>query len=164
MSNSELEVRIFHDKKEIIFKGSPKEVQNQFLKFITEIYPAYDLAKRVTLVVDLEKILRDVEDVIAIAEEGPILLIKNLKDRDAIGLYLLANYITFKLNKTEKDSLTIGEIIKKTGKTSGGIGARLSELIKEGLVERIGKGEYKITTLGIKEFTENIIPKLKGGV
>ena len=47
------------------------------------------------------------------------------------------------------------------GSRMGAIAGRLSEMVDEGLVERVGRAEYKITTYGLKQFSEVILPKIR---
>jgi predicted transcriptional regulator of viral defense system len=55
----------------------------------------------------------------------------------------------------------MAEMLALTGGKSGTVVARLSELTSLGWVERVGRGEYRITTLGAKAFLDEIAPKLK---
>jgi len=57
--------------------------------------------------------------------------------------------------------LLIGDLIGATKRSAGTVAGRLSEMCSEGLVDRIGKGEYKATTYGLDYFMKNIIPSIK---
>jgi predicted transcriptional regulator of viral defense system len=48
-----------------------------------------------------------------------------------------------------------------TGGRTGTVAARLSELSNLGWVERVGRGEYRITTLGVQSFLDEVLPKIK---
>jgi predicted transcriptional regulator len=65
------------------------------------------------------------------------------------------------LGKSDKDLVQSAELIAATKKTAGTVAGRLSELCGESLAERKGKGEYRITTLGLHVFREQILPKLR---
>jgi len=56
------------------------------------------------------------------------------------------------------------DLIVATKKSAGTVAGRLSELCGESLAERKGKGEYRVTTLGMHLFREQVLPKLKAGV
>jgi DNA-binding IclR family transcriptional regulator len=57
--------------------------------------------------------------------------------------------------------MPISDIIAVTSGKPSSSAARLSELVQMDWVERVGRGEYRITTFGIKSFTDTILPKLK---
>lgn len=143
------------------FEGTADEAINAFLKFICTVYPAYELVSKLTLTIDFEELLRDFAGVITVAPEGPVLLRRNVSTADAIGLCLIGAYIGFKIGKLSDDILSSDKMAKFTGKSSGTIANELTNMIKRGLVDRVGKGEYKITTAGIIHFTNEVLPRLK---
>jgi DNA-binding transcriptional ArsR family regulator len=117
------------------------------------------------LTVNTEGLLRDLEGIVARTPEGMVLLVDTTRipDKEAILLHLLRAYLAQQLSMGQRDSLPISEILRITGGKPGAIAGRLSELTSEGLVERVGKGEYRVTTLGIKWIVEKVLPKLKEG-
>jgi predicted transcriptional regulator len=56
----------------------------------------------------------------------------------------------------------MADLLDKTGKPAGTVAGRLSELVSELYVERVGRGKYRITAYGVKEFMEEVLPKLEG--
>jgi len=161
-----LEVSARYKDMELKFKGRPDAVIKSFLRFIQQILPTYDLASRLVLTVDLESLLKSVEGIIAFAPEGPVVTIPKERlsgERDAILLHLVKAYIAYKTGRMEKDSLATAEITSLTGGKSSTVGARLSELVSLGWVERVGRGEYRMTTLGIRNFIDEILPKIESG-
>jgi len=161
-----LEVYVKYKDMELKFKGSPNEVIRSFLKFIQHVLPAYDLASRLVLKVELEDLLKGVEGIIAYTSEGLVVTVPKDKiggERDAILLQLVKAYIGYMTGRTEKDTLATSEIVSLTGGKSRSVGARLSELTSSGWVERVGRGEYRITTLGLKGFMDEVLPKIGGG-
>ena len=159
-----LEVWIKHDKLEARFTGSVDDVLRGVLEFLAKVYPSYELISRLTLTVDFASLLRDLENVIAITPEGLVITVPRemLSEREGIRLNLLKAYIGYRLGRLGKDSMSIGEILAVTGGKAGAIAGRLSEMVDEGWAERIGRGEYRITTLGVKQFCEVVLPRLKG--
>ena len=143
------------------FEGTADEAINAFLKFICAVYPAYELVSKLTLTIDFEKLLKDFAGVITVAQEGPVLLRRDVSTADAIGLCLIGAHIGFKIGKLSDDILSYDEMAKFTGKSSGTIANELTKMTKRGLVDRVGKGEYKITTAGIIHFANEVLPKLK---
>lgn len=143
------------------FSGNIDEVIKGFFKFLSDIYPTYETLSRITITVDIEELLKNLRDVIAVTPEGVVLLKPpegvTLITREAIGLHLIKAYVGKKLGLLESDSLPIVDLLKFTGDKPGAIAGRLSEMVNEGLVERVGRGEYRITTLGVKVFLDTVI-------
>jgi len=166
IQEADLEVFVRYGDMEATFRGKPDDVTRSLLNFISKVLPAYDLLSGLTLTVDLERLLESVKGLIAFTPEGPVVTVSREKipgERDVIMLHLVKAYVGRTAGKLEKDSLTTGEMMALTGGKSGTVGARLSELTSLGWVERIGRGEYRITTLGVKAFLDEILPRIKSG-
>jgi len=159
----ELEVVVKINDLETKFHGSANEVISAFLKFMVEIYPNYKLISKLTLTVDFENLLKDLEKILLLTPEGLVVTVpkEQTGERENILLHLIKAKIGFRLGKLSKDALSIAEIITSTGGKPGSVAARLSELVDVGWVERVGRGEYKITTYGIASFQENDLPRIK---
>jgi hypothetical protein len=101
--------------------------------------------------------------VLAVTPEGVVVTVPVdiLADRELVLLHLAKARIAQMLGKSEKDFVQSAELIAATKKTAGTVAGRLSELCSESLAERKGKGEYRATTLGLRAFREQVIPKLK---
>ena len=63
------------------------------------------------------------------------------------------------MGKKENDSISLEELSKITGRVTGTIAGRLSELVREQLIERIGKGSYRSTTMGQRIAIQTLMPK-----
>ncbi len=164
VKEANLEVLVKYGDIEATFRGKPDDVIRSLLSFIGKILPAYELLSGLTLTVDLERLLDSVKGLIAFAPEGPVVTVPREKisgERDIITLHLIKAYVGRAAGRLERDSLTSGEMMTLTGGKSGTVGARLSELTSLGWVERIGRGEYRITTLGVKAFLDEILPRIK---
>jgi len=161
-----LELSAKYKDMELRFKGKPDDVIRSLLKFIQQILPAYDLASKLILTVDLEDLLKRLEGIIAFTPEGLVVTVPREKiggGKDAILLHLVKAYVGCKTGRLEKDSLATVEIAALTGGKTSTITARLSELVNSGWVERVGRGEYRITTLGIRNFIDEVLPKIESG-
>ncbi len=159
-----LELTVKYKDIEAKFTGKPGDVMRAFFNFMSKALPAYDFASDLILTVDLEKLLRSVRGLIAFTPEGVVITVSREKiggDRNMILLNLIKAYIGYKTDRLERDSLSMAEIIASTGGKSRTIAARLSELTGMGLVERVGRGEYRVTTLGVKFFLDEVLPKVK---
>ena len=159
-----LEVAVKFGELEAKFSGSVNEVISAFLKFLTQIYPSYKLISRLTLTVDFEDLLRALEKVLAITPEGLVITVpkEQIGERESILLHLLKANVGFRLGRLPKDSISIAEILTLTGGKPGSVAARLSEMVDSGGVDRIGRGEYRITTYGIENFREKDLPRIRG--
>jgi len=155
-------VHVKYKDIEQTFTGNVNDVWVSVNRFFSQVVPAFDIACKVTLTVDLAKLVEDFKDVIAIAPEGPELLIpkEKLTDSETLQLYLLAAYIGYRLGKLAKETMTKEELQTKLGKTSKTTSARLSELVK-GKVVKTEEGNYKITTIGIKRLQDETLSKVR---
>jgi len=159
-----LELSVRYKDMEVKFSGTPEDVIRSLFSFLSKILPAYDLASNLVLTVDLEKLLRSVTGIIALTPEGPVITVPREKlggEKNVIILHLLKAYIGYQTGRLEKESLSTAEILSLTGGKAGTVAARLSELTSLGWVERVGRGEYRITTLGVNSFLEDVLPKIK---
>jgi hypothetical protein len=157
-----VEVVVRYEGLEVKFSGDINEVVKFFLEFLNKMLPNYDLISNLTLTVDLEKLLRSVEGLIAISPEGLIVVVPQelLGERETILLHLVKTYIGYQVGKLDKDFMAISDIIAVTSGKPSSAAARLSELVQINWVERVGRGEYRITTYGIKTFIEDVLPKI----
>jgi hypothetical protein len=154
MSGDEtVEVVVTYRGLEVKFSGAINEVVRFFLEFLNKMLPSYELISRLT----------EVEGIIAIAPEGLIVTIPQelLGEREVILLHLVKTYVGYQLGKVDQDIMSISDIISITSGKPSSSAARLSELVQMTWVERVGRGEYRITTYGIKAFSEEVLPKIK---
>lgn len=160
---TEIEVRIRYREIEKTIKGRPEDVFRGVFQFLSETIPALDVVSRITLTVDFADFLKDAAGVFAVTPEAVVVLtpLEALTDRELVLLYLVRAKIGFETRRSEKETLLASDLISFTGKGSGTVAGRLSELSGEGLVERIGKGEYRVTTFGLHRFRQDVLPKLK---
>jgi hypothetical protein len=160
----QVEVTIRYRDVEKTIRGSPEEVFRGVFQFLSETIPALDVVSRITLTVNFADFLREAAGVFAVTPEGVVILtpLEALTDRELVMLNLVRAKVAFETGRSEKETLLASDLISFTGKGSGTVAGRLSELSGEGLVERIGKGEYRVTTFGLHRFRQDVLPKLKG--
>ena len=163
-TQTHVEVTIRYRDIEKTIKGSPDEVFKAVFQFLSEAIPALDVVSRITLSVNFADFLKDAAGVLAVTPEGVVVLTppEALTDRELVLLYLVRAKVGFETGRSEKETLLASDLISFTGKGSGTVAGRLSELSGEGLVERTGKGEYRVTTFGLHRFRQDVLPKLKG--
>ncbi len=140
------------------FTGDANDVWVSVNKFFGEMIPTFDLARKVTLTIDLAKLVEDFKEVIAIAPEGPELLIPKdkLTDSEVLQFYLLASYIGFRLGKRLTENMTKEELQAKLGKSMKITATRLGELVKQGAVVKTEEGAFRITTIGVRKLQEEL--------
>lgn len=161
MKEETVTVHIKYRDTEQKFTGNANSVWSITNRFFAEMIPALQVVKKALLTVDLEKLIEDCKNIIAIAPEGPVLIVsrQKLTDSETIMLHLLATYISNKL-VLSKDYLTKEELQARLGKTAKITSTRLGELCREGYATKTEEGNYKITTLGIKHSQEETLPQI----
>ena len=162
MNKETITVNIKYQETEQTFIGDPDQVWITINKFFSEMIPALQTIKKITLTIDIESLITDREKIIAIAPEGTAILIskQELTDTEKLILQLLAAYIGGKLGKT-KGFLTQKELQVGLEKSPKITSTRLGELIREGLAAKTKEGNYIITTFGIKRFQEKRLPEIQ---
>jgi hypothetical protein len=159
-----LRVSIKYGSLESTCEGSADEVLKFVFNFIKDVYPNYEIVSGLTLTVDLERLLRGLKGIIAFLPKGQPVIQKatdDLTDSELILTYLVAAYAGNQIGMAENDNLSMANLLDKTGKSAGTVAGRLSELASELYVERVGRGKYRVTAYGIKEFMEEVLPKLE---
>jgi hypothetical protein len=163
LSEEKITVHVKYRDVEQTFVGNVDDVWVSVNRFFSQVIPSFDVARKVMLTVDLQKLIEDVDGVIAIAPEGPELLIskQKLTDSETIQLYLLAAHIGYRLGHLSRDSFSKEEIQTRLGKSSKITSTRLGELCREGMATKTGEGDYKISTIGIKRLQEETLLKIR---
>lgn len=160
----QIEVEIRYRDIEKTIRGNPEDVFRGVFQFLSETIPALDVVSKITLTVNFADFLKEAAGVFAVTPEGVVVLTppEALTDRELVLLYLVRGKVAYETGRSERETLLASDLISLTGKGSGTVAGRLSELSGEGLVERIGKGEYRVTTFGLHRFRQDVLPKLKG--
>jgi len=150
-------VHIKYMDTEQTFTGEVNQVWVSVNRFFSEMIPTLQIVQKALLTVDHEKLIEDCKNVIAVAPEGPVLLVskQKLTDSETLTLHLLATYIGNKLGFS-KGFLTKEELQAALGKNAKITSTRLGELCREGYATKTDEGNYRITTLGIKRFQETL--------
>jgi len=156
-------VHVKYGEVEQTFTGNVNDVWVSVNKFFGEMIPAFGIARKVTLTVDLAKLIEDFKDVIAVAPEGPEVLVakEKLTDSETLQLFLLAAYIGYRLGKLSSETMTKEELAAKLGKNMKITTTRLGELMKDGFVNRTEEGNYKVTTIGVKKLLDEALPRIR---
>ncbi len=163
MSEETIMVHIKYQDVEQTFTGNVNDVWVSVNRFFGEMIPALEATRKAVLTVDLEKLLDDSNNIVAVAHEGPSLLVsrQKLTDSETLALHLLGAYIGNKLGLLNSDTLSKEELQTRIGKSAKIASTRLGELFREGLVTKTDEGNYKITTIGIRSLQEKTLPKIR---
>lgn len=166
MGEEKITVHIKYKDSEQTFVGNVNDVWVSVNRFFSQVVPAFEVARKTILTVDLEKLLDDCKNIIAVAPEGPSLLVskQKLTDSETLSLHLLAAYVGHKLGLLDKNSLSKEELQARLGKSAKITSTRLGELYREGLVAKTEEDQYKITTIGVKRIQEEVLPKIRAKI
>ena len=163
MSKDTIRVHIKYGDVEQTFTGNVNDVWISINRFFSEMIPAFEVARKAVLAVDLEKLVDDCKNIIAVTSEGPRLLVskQRLTDNETLSLHLLTAYLGHKLGLLDKESLSKEELQAGLGKSSKITSTRLGELYREGLATKTEEDQYRITTIGVKKLQEEVLPKIR---
>ena len=159
---SAIEVTLKHSGIENRIIGNPESVLRELISYLSKTYPSLELVSKLVLSVDSAEFLQSCTGILATSPEGLVVLkeLTGLKDREVLMLHLAGSRLLFQLAKKEADTLSLDEITKTTGRSTGTVAGRLSELCNEQLVERVGKGSYRLTTMGTRVVMKDLMPKI----
>ena len=157
-----IEVVLRHSGIENRIIGSPETVVRELLSYFSRVYPSVELVSKLILSVDSVEFLQSCTGVLAVSPEGLVVLkdLKELKDKELMMIHLAGSRLQHQMGKKESDTLSLDEMTKTTGRSTGTVAGRLSELCNEQLVERVGKGSYRLTTMGTRVVIKNLMPRV----
>jgi hypothetical protein len=152
---SKLKVQIEYGELKHTVEGEVDDVLREVIKFVSKIFPKYEVASKMIFTPDYLAMITDISAFINISPNGEVILLKcTLSADEAIGLILLGAHVASKIGKKESDELSVEEISRSIGKAVKTIRNTIAEMSKAGIVERTGKGSYRITTTGMREVHE----------
>lgn len=156
-------VHVKYGGVEQTFTGSVEDVWVSVNRFFGDFVRSFEVARKLVLSVDLEKLAKECEGIIAFAEEGVNLLVSKdrLTDNETLLLWLLAGYVGFRLGLVDGDGVSREELQSRLGKSGKITSTRLGELVKNDMVVKTEDDRYKITTFGVVQMQKDIIPKIK---
>ncbi len=159
----EVELHLRFGEHTLESKGDPDSIVREMLLFFSKVFPQLELLSKLRLTVDLEKLMESCVGILALAPEGVVVRAdtRSLKDQERILLHLVRAKLGFTTGGRDHETMMTDEIASSINGKSGPVSGRLSELVSEGLAERVGKGEYRVTTLGLEYFMNNTIPALR---
>jgi len=152
---SKLKVQIEYGEIKHTAEGEVDDVLREVIKFVSKVFPNYEIASKIMFTPDYLAMMNDISTFINITPSGEVMLLKSTLSADeAIGLVLLGAHVANKIGKKESDEFSVEEISHSVGKAVKTIRNTIAEMSKAGIVERTGKGSYRITTTGMREVHE----------
>jgi hypothetical protein len=158
-----VEVHIKYKDVEETFSAPLEETWLVINKLFNQFLPSFEIANKLWLSVDLQKLAKDCEGLIAFSKEGPSLLVSRSKltDNETLSLWLLAYYAGHSLGMLQNDSLSKEELQAKLGKSGKITSTRLGELVKNDAVTKTADEKFRMTTFGAVQMQKDILPKIK---
>ncbi|RLI07104.1 hypothetical protein DRO32_04455 [Candidatus Bathyarchaeota archaeon] len=163
MSSEDITVHIKYGPHEHTYKGPVKEVWRAVNRFFSELIPIFELARKAAFTTDLGELVDKLEGLISIHEDRLVIMADRrvLSDKDMIMLALTGAYVGYRLGSLPKETLSSAELRRLLEKSAKITSTRLSELRRDGWVEKTGTSEYRITPLGMMRFLEKRLPRIK---
>ena len=156
-------VHLKYKDVEKTFSASPEEAWVLLSKFFTEFLPSFEVANKLVLNVDLQRLAKECEGLIGFSSEGANLLVsKNrLTDNETLLLWLLAGYLGSKLGLLASEVLSKDELQAKLGKSGKITSTRLGELVKNDFVAKTVDDKFRVTTFGVVQLQKDLLGKIK---
>jgi len=134
------------------FEGDANQVFESVVRFLTQIYPDFEVLSRMVYTPDLISLSQKLAGLVEITSDGPLLVSSlDLPARDAACIAILAAHVGTKLGKLSKGTLSSSDLAKMTGKARKTISNEMPRLLSEGIIQRTPEAEYQITELGIRK-------------
>jgi len=166
VEDKRITVHVKYGDVEQTFSGGVEDVWLSVNRFFKEFVPVFEVAKKLTLNVNLQQLARDCEGIIAFSTEGANVLVSRSKltDNEVLGLLLLAGYVGFQLGKLESYGVSRDELQAKLGKDAKIVSTRLGELVKSEIAVKTSDEKYKITTFGVVQMEKEILPRIRAKI
>jgi hypothetical protein len=158
-----IHVHIKYNDVEQQFSAEPQEAWVLLNQFFKELIPSFEIAQKLWLNVDLMRLAKDLNGIIAFSNDGANLLVtKNkLTDYEVLLVWLGAYHLRHSLGLVNDDSLSKEDLQAKLGKSGKITRTRLGELVKSEMVTKAADDRFKITTFGIINTQKEILPKIR---
>lgn len=151
-------------KGRIDFQGDADEALDCILRFLANAYPAYKVVSDLMISLDIEELMRSLKGVIGISDDGLVILKTDLSTDVSIMLCLIGAFVSRKMGKMDKETLDTDHIARLSGKAAKTIRNEMPNLIKKGWVDRVERGEYRVTTAGVVQFQNQYLSMPKESV
>jgi hypothetical protein len=159
-------IQIKYKKIEQQFSAEPQEAWLLLNQFFRDMIPSFKIAQNLWLNIDLTKLAKDLNGIVAFSSDGASLLVpKNkLTDIETLMVWLTASYLGHTLDLLISDSLSKDELQVKLGKSGKITSTRLGELVKNDFAVKTSDEKFKITTFGVVQVQKEVLPKIKSKI
>ena len=166
MSLEELKVVIKYGDIEAEFSGSPDAVYRQIVSFMEKTLPTYSLAKKIMFSMDLKDLLEIFSEIFAYDEQEGLFFKMSLGElksvSDAILFMALRKHLEYKLGRIESATISSAELEASLPAKKKTILNNLTKLVQAELLRRLNRGDYAITSLGIKHLADKYSKQASG--
>ena len=158
-----LQISLKYKQLEQQITAEPQEAWLLVNQFFMDFIPAFEIAQKLWLKVDLQQLSKDLVGIASFSAEGVNLLVprNKLTDNESLMIWLSAVYLGNKLGVVNSDSLSKEELQIKLGKSSKITSTRLGELGKNSILLKAADEKFRITTFGIVQTQKEVLPRIK---
>ncbi len=157
-NSNKIRVNVEYAELRTNFEGTVEDVTLALLDFLNTVHPAFPVAAQLMYTPDLVELGELLEGIIEYSSEGLMLLSPDLTADEAILTVLLGVYLGSKIKVLTENTISVNSIANISGKASKTILNQIKNMIDDGYIDRVGKGEYQIKNRGIKKI-ESILRK-----
>lgn len=165
-TNNEITIQVKYKNVQETFSGDIEDVWLSLNRFFSQFISSFEIANKLVMNVDLQKLAENCVGIVAFSDEGHSLLVPRSKmtDNETLILVLLAYHLGFRLGRIESDRVPKGELQMRLGKSAKITSTRLGELVKNGIVTRTDDDKYRITTFGLSQFQKDVLTRIKSRI
>ncbi len=158
-----IQVQLKYKDIEQQFSAQPQEAWLLINRFFANLVPSFEIAQKLLLTIDLEKLAKDLNGLVVFASDGVSLLLpkSRLTDNEALSIWLTAYFLGNRLGLLATDSLSKDDLHLKLGKNGKITSTRLGELVKSGVVQKTDEDNFRVTTYGVAFVQKEVIPRIK---
>jgi len=161
--DEKLTLHVKYKDVEKTFTGDPEQVWLGLKGFFDRFLSSFDIANKLVLSVDTQKLATECQGVITFSLEGANLMIERSKltDNESLQLWLLATYLGFQLGKLKQEDMSKNELQERIGKSGKIVSTRLGELVKNGQVAKTSEDRFRIATFGIVQMQKDLLSRIR---
>ena len=155
MTKDSIKVHIKYKGIEASLEGDLETVYKEIIKWFNKILPSLQIAEKLIVDVDFQKLASKLEKYIGLSREGEVILKENSRTLSLHNkiLIILSLYRIMEFTGLKKSSsITLSELSNLLNTSSKTVSSRLSELRNMGYIERIKENKsvkYKINIRGL---------------
>ncbi len=161
-----IQVQIKYKGVEQQFVADPQEAWLLLNGFFNDMIPSFDIAQKLWLNIDIAKLAKDLNGIVAFSADGVSLLVptNKLTDNETLLVWFAGYYLGHKLGLVNCDSLSKEELQIKLGKSGKITSTRLGEFVKSDFAAKTDNERFRITVFGIAQFQKEVLPKIKSKI